>query len=49
MNQKEREICEVFCLSLSNNDDLISSYTRFENGFRFKRLGLKTSVKIDIF
>ena len=34
---------------LSKNDDLISTYTRFENGFGFKRLALKTGVEIDIF
>ena len=49
MNQKERVICEFFCLSSSKDDDLISTYTRIENGLRFKRLGLKTSVEIYIF
>ena len=49
MNQKERVICEFFCLSSSKDDDLISTYTRIENGLRFKTLGLKTSVEIYIF
>ena len=49
MNQKERVICEFFCLSSSKDDDLISTYIRIENGLRFKRLGLKKSVEIYIF
>ena len=49
MNQKDRVICENFGWSSSKDDDLISTYTRFENGLRFKRLGLKTSVEIYIF
>ena len=48
-NESERVICEFFCLSSSKDDDLLSPYTRFENGFGFKRLGLKTSVEINIF
>ena len=48
MNQKERVIREFFCLSSSKNYDSISTYTRIENGLRFKRLGLKKSVEIYI-
>ena len=39
----------IFCLTSFKADDLISTYTRIENGFGFKRLGLKTSVEINIF
>ena len=57
MNQKERVICEFemdfnesFLIELwSKNDDLVSTYTRSENGYGFKTLGLKTDVENDIF
>ena len=43
MNKKERVICEVevgfknsFCwCSNLNNDNIISAYTRYENGYKF--------------
>ena len=57
MNHKERVICEFgmdcnesFLIELwSKNDDLVSTYTRYENGYGFKTLGLKTGVENDIF
>ena len=33
----------------SKNDDLVSTYTRSENGYGFKTLGLKTGVENNIF
>ena len=52
MNHKERVICEFgmdfnesFLIELwSQNDDLVSTYTRSENGYGFKTLGLETGV-----
>ena len=57
MNHKERVICEFgmdfnesFLIELwSQNDDLVSTYTRYENGYGFQTLGLKTGVENDIF
>ena len=33
----------------SKNDDFFSTYTRSENGFGYKRPGVKTGVKKNIF
>ena len=33
----------------SKNDDLISTYIWYENGYGFKRPGLKTGVEITFF
>ena len=56
MNQKERVICEFgmdfnesFLIELqSKSDDLISTYTRYENGYGCKTLGLETGVENNI-
>ena len=41
---------ESFLIELwSKNDDLVSTYTRYENGYGFKTLGLKTGVENDVF